>query len=119
MKLKISRKRPIVMIIWNRKPQSRLPSIILKQLRLKKRMKLQLAHRNSYHNHQVRRPIRQRKMPNSSGVYSTITIMIRDVIMKGPKISLMVKMYIELEGNKTLLRFSLLKVKLLGKKETK
>ena len=74
---------------------------------------------NNYHSPLVRRLRTIRKMQNIHGAFSLITIMRRSVIMKGLKIFMMVKMYIVVEKIMTQLRFSLLMVKLQGKRETK
>jgi len=74
---------------------------------------------NNYHSLQVRRLKKIRKMPRNHGAFLLITIMIRHVVMKGPKIFMMVKMFIVVEKIKTQLRFSLLVVRLQGKRETR
>lgn len=74
---------------------------------------------NNYHSHQARSKKKIRRRPRNHGAFSLITIMIRDVTMRGPKIFTMDKMFIVVERIKTPLRSSLLKVKSLDKKEIK
>jgi len=74
---------------------------------------------SNYHNPQARRQMLRNRNLRKIGAFSLTTTMIRNVIMKGPKIFMMVKMYIVVGKNKTQRRFSSLKVKLPGKKEIK
>jgi hypothetical protein len=73
----------------------------------------------NYLNHQVRRLKQIKLRPRKNGAFSHISITIRNVIIKGLKISTMVKIFIEVEKIRTLPRFLLLKEKLLGKREIK
>lgn len=98
------------MIIKNVMLLFKLLSVILKQVKAKKKKVILQLH-NNYLNLQVRKQIQIKIKLRNHGVYLLITTMIRNVITKGPKIFMTVKMFIVVEKIKMLLRFSLLKVR--------